>query len=157
MKNEIAMRPIGLIHNSRRGLEDDDWGNVTSEIILDESLPEESLEGIESFSHAEILFYFDQATATRDMPMSRHPRGNLNWPEVGIFAQRNKDRPNQIGLTIVRVIKRVGRSLFVEGLDAVDGTPALDIKPVMEEFLPRGLIRQPGWSHQLMKKYWNQG
>ncbi len=88
------------------------------------------------------------------MPMSRHPRGNKDWPEVGIFAQRNKDRPNHIGLTVVNVVKREGRSLFVQGLDAVNGTPVLDIKPVFTEFLPRGPIRQPGWSHELMKKYW---
>ena len=156
MKNEIVMRPIGLIHNSRRGLEDDDWRNVTSEIILDESFSEESLDGIETFSHAEILFYFDQAAQAGEMPMARHPRGNLKWPKVGIFAQRNKDRPNHIGLTIVRIVKREGRRLFVEGLDAVDGTPALDIKPVMEEFLPQGPVRQPAWSHELMKEYWNR-
>jgi tRNA-Thr(GGU) m(6)t(6)A37 methyltransferase TsaA len=156
MKNEIVMRPIGIIHNSRRNLEDDNWGNVTSEIVLDESLPEESLDGIESFSHAEILFYFDQVAEAGDMPKSRHPRGNLNWPKVGVFAQRNKDRPNHIGSTIVRVMKQEGRRLFVEGLDAVDGTPALDIKPVMKEFLPRSSIRQPQWSHELMKEYWNQ-
>jgi tRNA-Thr(GGU) m(6)t(6)A37 methyltransferase TsaA len=156
MKNEIVMRPIGIIHNSRRNLEDDNWGNVTSEIVLDESLPEESLDGIESFSHAEILFYFNQVEESGDMPKSRHPRGNLDWPKVGIFAQRNKDRPNHIGLTIVRVMKREGRRLFVKGLDAIDGTPVLDIKPVMKEFLPRSSIRQPRWSHELMKEYWNQ-
>ena len=87
--------------------------------------------------------------------MSRHPRENMDWPKVGLFAQRNKDRPNHIGSTIVRIIKREGRSLFVQGLDAVDGTPVLDIKPVMVEFLPREAVIQPEWSHELMKDYWD--
>lgn len=81
-------------------------------------------------------------------------RENPDWPAVGIFAQRGRLRPNRLGLTVVRILQRKERSLFVEGLDAVDGTPVLDIKPVMAEFLPRGLLRQPDWSHELMKEYW---
>jgi tRNA (adenine37-N6)-methyltransferase len=154
MKNKFVLYPIAHIYNSRNTLEDDDWGGIVSEIILEESLPEDCLDGIDSFSHAEILFYFDQVEGDKDLPLSRHPRGNLSWPKVGIFAQRNKDRPNHIGLTIVHLIKRVGRSLFVEGLDAVNGTPVLDIKPVMVEFLPHEPVRQPEWSHELMKEYW---
>ncbi len=153
---DVLLHPVAHIHSLRRTLDDDNWGGIVSEIILDGSLPAESLEGIETFSHVEILFYFDQVADAGDIPMARHPRGNRNWPKVGVFAQRNKDRPNHIGLTIVRIIKRDGRSLFVEGLDATDGTPVLDIKPVMVEFLPREPIRQPDWSHDLMKDYWNK-
>ncbi len=80
--------------------EDDHWGAIISEIVLEESLPEECLDGIEDFSHVEILFYFDQIRQRTRPSMSRHPRGNMDWPKVGIFAQRNKDRPNHIGLTI---------------------------------------------------------
>ena len=152
---EITLKPIGYVHNTRLGLADDNWGNILSEIKLEESLPEESLDGIETFSHAEILFYFDQVADEENIPMARHPRGNQDWPKVGIFAQRNKDRPNHLGLTIVSVVKREGRSLFVKGLDAVDGTPVLDIKPVFSEFLPRETIRQPEWSHELMQDYWS--
>ncbi len=151
---EITLKPIGSVRNTRLGLDDDNWGSVLSEIRLDESLPKESLDGLEDFSHAEIIFYFDQVAGEEDFPMSRHPRGNKDWPQVGIFAQRNKDRPNHLGLTIVRIVKREGRSLFVKGMDAVDGTPVLDIKPVFAEFLPREAIRQPEWSHELMKDYW---
>jgi tRNA-Thr(GGU) m(6)t(6)A37 methyltransferase TsaA len=156
MANEILMRPIAHIHNARTGLDDDNWGGMVSEITLDSSLPEEGLLGLEAFSHAEILYYFDRVGDATDIPMLRHPRGNPSWPKVGIFAQRNKDRPNHIGLTIVRIVRREGRSLFVEGLDAIDGTPVLDIKPVMEEFLPRGEVRQPQWSHELMQAYWSE-
>ena len=153
--DEIRISPIARIHNVRRTLEDDRWGGMISEITLNPALPEESLLGLESFSHAEILYYFDRVGAATEIPMLRHPRGNPAWPQVGVFAQRNKDRPNHIGLTIVRILRREGRSLFVEGLDAVDGTPVLDIKPVMDEFLPRGEIRQPQWAHELMQAYWS--
>lgn len=153
--NDMTLRPIGTVHNTRRALEDDRWGNILSEIRLDESLPAESLEGLEAFSHAEIIFFFDQAADQGDLPMSRYPRGDKAWPKVGIFAQRNKDRPNHLGLTIVTIVERTGRSLLVKGLDAVDGTPVLDIKPVFAEFLPREAIRQPVWSHELMRNYWS--
>lgn len=151
---EITCKPTGYVHNSRRDLDDDDWGNIISEIRLEEAFAPESLDGIETFSHAEIIFYFDQVPSEKDIPVSRHPRGNQDWPKVGIFAQRNKDRPNHLGLTIVNIVKREGRSLFVKGLDALDGTPVLDIKPVFAEFLPGAEIRQPKWSHELMKDYW---
>jgi tRNA-Thr(GGU) m(6)t(6)A37 methyltransferase TsaA len=154
--SEITLTPIAHIHNVRRNLDDDHWGNIVSEIRLDESLPQESLDGIETFSHAEIIFYFDQVADEENIPMSRHPRGKKDWSKVGIFAQRNKDRPNHLGLTIVSIVKREGRSLFVKGLDAVDGTPVFDIKPVFAEFLPREAIRQPQWSHELMKDYWDE-
>jgi tRNA-Thr(GGU) m(6)t(6)A37 methyltransferase TsaA len=156
MADEIRISFVARIHNGRHTLDDDNWGGMVSEIVLDPSLSEESLQGLEDFSHAEILYHFDRVGAATEMPMLRHPRGNPAWPQVGIFAQRNKDRPNHIGLTVVRILRRAGRSLFVEGLDAVDGTPVLDIKPVMEEFLPRGEIHQPAWTHELMQDYWSQ-
>jgi tRNA (Thr-GGU) A37 N-methylase len=78
----------------------------------------------------------------------------MNWPRVGIFAQRGKGRPNRLGATIVEVVSREGRVLTVAGLDAIDGTPVLDIKPVLAEFLPRKPVRQPAWSCELMRDYW---
>ncbi len=152
---DIVLHPIAYVSNSRFTLDDDNWGGVVSEITLDASLPADSLDGLDTFSHAEILFYFDQV-AEEKILMTRHPRGNKDWPKVGVFAQRNKDRPNHVGVTIVEIVKQEGRSLFVKNLDAVDGTPVLDIKPVMAEFLPREPIRQPDWSHELMQNYWNK-
>jgi tRNA (Thr-GGU) A37 N-methylase len=87
---------------------------------------------------------------------ARHPRNNPAWPQVGIFAQRGKNRPNRLGLTTVRILGVAGRELRVAELDALDGTPVLDIKRVLAEFLPRGPIRQPDWSHELMRDYWRQ-
>ncbi len=86
--------------------------------------------------------------------MMRHPRGNSDWPEVGIFAQRAKDRPNPIGLTVCRILAIEGGVLTVGGLDVIDGTPVLDIKPWVAEFGPKGPVHQPAWMTQLMGGYW---
>jgi tRNA-Thr(GGU) m(6)t(6)A37 methyltransferase TsaA len=150
----IPLHPIGIVKNARPAVEDDHWGGVVSAIELDSALSEDALLGIEDFSHAEIIFYFDRVETGNIETGARHPRGNPNWPKVGIFAQRGKDRPNRLGLTIVKIVKRTGTTLFVEGLDAVDGTPVLDIKPVMKEFLPRDEVRQPDWATELMENYW---
>lgn len=88
------------------------------------------------------------------MTGARHPRNNKEWPAVGIFAQRGKNRPNRLGSTICRIVRVEGSKLFVSELDAINGTPVLDIKPVMTEFLPRQEVHQPAWSHELMRQYW---
>jgi tRNA (Thr-GGU) A37 N-methylase len=85
---------------------------------------------------------------------ARHPRGNPAWPEVGIFAQRATDRPNRLGLCTCALVAVDGASIVVRGLDAIDGTPVLDVKPYLEEFAPRREVRQPPWSHELMRGYW---
>ena len=100
-----------------------------------------------------IVFHFNKADKSK-IVFEGHPRGNTNWPEVGIFAQRKKDRPNGIGLTIVELVKREGNTIWVKYLDAIDGTPVMDIKPVMKEFLATAEIKQPKWSSELMKNYW---
>lgn len=150
----IFLQPIGIIRNSRKAIRDDNWGGLVSEIIISEPLGEESLEGIEGFSHAEVIFYFHRVEDRKIITGSRHPRNNPLWPKVGILAQRGKNRPNRLGLAVVKVLKRQGNKLYVERLDAIDGTPVLDIKPVMKEFLPEGDIKQPEWSTEIMRNYW---
>jgi len=152
---EIILVPIARVHNTHSTTEDDNWSNLVSEIILEPSIPDESLDGIETFSHAEIIFHFHLVGESEIIAGARHPRENSAWPKVGIFAQRGRLRPNCLGLTVVRILKHEGRSLIVTDLDAVDDTPVLDIKPVMEEFMPHGPLHQPGWSHELMADYWN--
>ena len=152
--SSFEMTPIASVTNARATLADDHWGEVESELRLAETLPDECLDGLEAFSHLEILFVFDRVGPDAIVTGAEHPRENPAWPRVGIFAQRKKNRPNRIGLTTVQLLRREGRSLIVRGLDAVDGTPVLDIKPVMAEFLPRGELRQPAWSSELMAQYW---
>ena len=150
----IILSPIGTVKNIRQKVEDDRWGGITSVIELDSSFTEEALYQIDEFSHAEIIYYFHLVEDGKIETGARHPRNNKDWPKVGIFAQRGKNRPNRLGATIVKVIKREGKQLLVQGLDAIDGTPVLDIKPVMKEFLPREEIHQPEWTTELMKNYW---
>lgn len=150
---EIILKPIAIVKNSRTELSDDYWGNVISEIELVDNIPAHSFDGIEEFSHLEILFYFNQSDKSKII-FNGHPRGNKNYPSVGIFAQRKKDRPNSIGLTIVELLERNGNKLTVKNLDAINGTPVLDIKPVMKEFLPTTALKQPQWSSELMREYW---
>jgi tRNA (adenine37-N6)-methyltransferase len=151
---ELTMTPIGIVRAARQTPEDDDWGGTEAVIELADTYPEDSLAGLEAFSHAEVIFVFHQVDPARIVTGARHPRNNRAWPAVGIFAQRGKNRPNRLGLTTVRVLRVAGRTLHVAELDAIDGTPVLDIKPVMAEFLPRTPVSQPEWSTELMRDYW---
>jgi tRNA-Thr(GGU) m(6)t(6)A37 methyltransferase TsaA len=149
-----TVHPIGYVRSPRANLDDDAWGDVASMIELLPESSAESLLGLDQFSHVEVVFLFHRVSADSIEPTARHPRGNPSWPRVGIYAQRGKDRPNRLGTTIVRVVKCESRCLHVVGLDAIDGTPVLDLKPVMAEFLPREPVIQPSWATELMAKYW---
>ena len=154
LSSKIVLQPVAVVHNDRAAAEDDNWGEVISAIELADELPDAALDGLEAFSHIEVLFFFHGVDPAKIVTGARHPRNNPAWPPVGIFAQRGKNRPNRLGATIVRLLRREGRTLYVSGLDAVDGTPVLDIKPVMREFLPREPVDQPTWVSELMARYW---
>jgi len=150
----VKISSIGTVRSTRKEVADDHWLKEDSYIELNPDFTADSIEGLADFSHVEILFYMNQVDPQKIESTARHPRNNANWPKVGIFAQRGKNRPNQIGLTICEIAKVEGNRLFVRGLDAVDGSPVLDIKPWMKEFGPRGPVRQPRWSSELMREYW---
>lgn len=150
---DITLRPIATVKNSRSTPVDDHWAEIISVIELADNVPTEALNYIDDFSHLEIIYYFDRVK-NDDIVYSGRPRGNPNYPLVGILAQRKKDRPNKIGLCTVELLEHNGRTLTVKNLDATDGTPILDIKPVFKEFQPVGPFRQPGWVADLMKDYW---
>lgn len=152
-----TIEPIGFVKNSRTNVEDDYWGDVVSEIIISDKISESSLKGIDGFSHLEIIFYFHLADPSEISISATHPRNNKKFPSVGIFAQRRKARPNLIGSTIVKLISSVKNKLVVSGLDAVNGTPVIDIKPVLREFLPDDKIIQPEWTSEMLKNYWKPG
>lgn len=152
----IEVKPIGFVRNARQTPEDDGWGDIASEILLADDLGEEALHEIESFSHIEVIYCFHLVDERKIETGARHPRNNPAWPKVGILAQRGKNRPNRLGASIAKLLRREGRTLFVTGLDAIDGTPVLDIKPVMREFLPQEEIKQPAWATELMQNYWEK-
>ena len=148
------IEPIGFVRGGRTQAIDDDWDRETAVIELAARFGEEALYGLVDFSHAEVAFVFHRVPLDKVETGARHPRNRADWPLVGIFAQRGKNRPNRIGITICRIEKVDGTRLHVRGLDAIDGTPVIDIKPVMREFCPRGDIRQPEWASELMAGYW---
>jgi len=151
----IDLQPIGSVRSTRREARDDDWDGETSSIRLDESrFTEEALAGLDAFSHVEVVYFFDQVLPDRVEEGARRPRGNPDWPLVGIFAQRGKNRPNRLGVTVARMVGVDGLTVHVAGLDAIDGTPVLDIKPYLAEFGPRGPVSQPAWATELMQNYW---
>lgn len=150
---EIVARPIAFVRNERRAVIDDDWDDVVSTIELAEEVPSEALRGLEEFSHVEVAFFATRAEDVPPGPWHRRPRGNVQWPDVGIFAQRNKDRPNRLMLSIVAIDRVEERSLVVRGLDALDDTPVLDIKPVYSWSGPRGKLRVAPWSTELGEHY----
>src|SRR5580704_5824524 len=150
---DIILTRIATVANKRNTPTDDFWGDTISEIILLPHIPEEAFEGIEDFSHLEIIYFFDKADESK-IVFSGRPRGNPAWPETGIFCQRKKDRPNHLGLCTVELIGHAGRTIRVKFLDAINGTPVLDIKPVFKEFELKSEIKQPDWTIELMKDYW---
>lgn len=151
----VVSQPIGTVVGGRLEVADDDWGKESAVIRLDAaSFGPEALFGLDSFSHIEVVYHFDRVKVEKIETGARHPRGNKDWPLAGIFAQRGKNRPNRIGVSRCRVLKVEGLDVHVEGLDAVDGSPVLDIKPYMAEFGPRGETRQPDWSAEIMRAYY---
>jgi tRNA (adenine37-N6)-methyltransferase len=155
LMENIVLQSIGTVHSTRKKPADDNWDIEKAYIELDDSqFSPEALVGVCDFSHVEIIFHMDRVDPNTIERAGRHPRNNTNWPKVGIFAQRGRNRPNLIGTTICKVLKVEGTQLHVEGLDALDGTPVLDIKPWVTEFAPRGSVFQPKWISELMQKYW---
>lgn len=149
----IAVTPIAYVQSPRTEPTDDHWGEE-ARIELADDVDEHALDGIETFSHVEIVYHFHLVDPKSVEAAVRHPRDNPLWPKVGIFAQRGKNRPNRLGSCIARLVRREPRAILVAELDAIDGTPVLDIKPLMVEFLPREPVHQPPWSHELMRDYW---
>jgi tRNA-Thr(GGU) m(6)t(6)A37 methyltransferase TsaA len=152
---KIELQPIGYVRTTRADPTDDNWDAETATIELDANrFTPDALLSLEQFSHVEVIYWFHHEEAATPTLGARRPRGRADWPLVGIFAQRGKNRPNRIGLTICRVLKVDDLRVHVSGLDAIDGTPVLDLKPWMSGFAPRGAVREPAWAMELMAGYW---
>ncbi len=151
----IPLHPIAHVRGGRAEVEDDAWATVGSRIELDATrFGPDALKDLNDFSHLAVIFHFHAADPARLHTGARRPRNTPAWPEVGIFAQRGKDRPNHLGLSVCAIVKIEGTAIHVRGLDAVDGTPVLDLKPVMKGFEPRVEIREPAWATERMAGYW---
>jgi len=153
----IELRPIGHVRGGRTEPFNDDWDAVTATIELDSDwLDGDAVLGLDTFSHAVVLFQFHKTDPATVVTGARHPRNNPDLPLAGIFAQRGHFRPNLLGSTVCRVLGIEGPIVRVQGLDAIDGTPVLDIKPYMTAFAPREQIREPDWVDLVMGNYWKK-
>jgi tRNA (Thr-GGU) A37 N-methylase len=151
----FELTAIGHVRGGRDVPEDYDWEDVSAAIELDPNqFTAEALLGLDQFSHAEIVFVFNQVGPDDITYDTRRPRGRSDWPKVGIFAQRGRNRQNRIGVSVCRIARVSALTLHVQGLDAIDGTPVLDIKPVLTGFLPRGDVKEPDWAREIMERYW---
>ena len=152
MGEQIGLRAIGEVSSPVKERKDSGWGEVVSEVKLDAEYSG-ALSGLESFSHALIVTYLHQATFESSRHLKRRPQGREDMPEVGILSQRAKNRPNPIGVTAVEVVRVGDAVLVVKGLDAIDGTPVIDIKPYFPAYDRVESPCVPCWAERLMKGY----
>ncbi|MGI9102061.1 MAG: SAM-dependent methyltransferase [Terriglobales bacterium] len=155
MNDPIALTPVGVVRSPIREPRDEVFGGIVARIEIDASrFSPESLQGLTDFSHVEVFFVFHQLREEDIVYGQRHPRNRTDWPKLGIFAQRARHRPSRIGATVCRLVSVNGLTIAVEDLDAIEGTPVLDVKPYMALFGPRGEIREPAWARELATTYW---
>ena len=141
---EINLTPIGLVKNNIIEPKRDNWGTVVSEIIINEDL-KEGLSKIEEFSHIIVVFWMHKLSPSQRSVIKVHPKGNQNLPLVGVFATHSPARPNPIGITTAKVLEIHDNVIKVTGLDAMDGTPVLDIKPYIPDHYSASEIKTPDW------------
>ncbi|MFV0394270.1 MAG: tRNA (N6-threonylcarbamoyladenosine(37)-N6)-methyltransferase TrmO [Coprobacillaceae bacterium] len=144
--------PIGYVKNEIRRRKDEAWGKEISDIIIDIDL-QDGMHGLEDFSHAVIIYHLNQANFKKEDHLQRRPQNRKDMPKDGIFSQRAKNRPNQLGMTTVEICRITDNILTVKGLDAIDGTPILDIKPYYPQYDCKENVKVPSWVNTLMDNY----
>ena len=142
---------IGRVRSPVTEAVDMNWGKVVSEIVLEPKYAP-GLLGLKEFSHALILTHLHQAEWNPEKHLRRRPQERSDKPLTGIFAQRARHRPNRIGVTAVEIVEVTDDTLKVRALDAVDGTPVLDIKPYVPNYDRRDATI-PQWMTDMMKDY----
>ena len=146
MANEMSgmtLKAIGVVRNGIKQRPEQGWEEVVSDIIVDSSLTE-ALDGLEQFSHLIVLYWMHQAPSGPPS-VKVHPRGDLTLPLVGLFATRSPHRPNPVGESTVKLLERRSNILRVEGLDAIDGTLVIDIKPYIPGYDSAANVEVPQW------------
>jgi len=144
----VKLKPIGYVQRASKQ-EDVKDRSLVSKIVLRKGLTK-ALEGLEDFSHIFVVFYMHEIPRKETKILKVHPRGRMDLPLLGVFATRTAFRPNPIGLTLVELLERKSNVLVVKGLDALDGTPVLDIKP----YNSRDMVldaKVPEWHKKLQK------
>ena len=144
---DMSLKAIGTVRNKIKQAPGPsfDWWGIVSEIVVNTRLTE-ALDGLEEFSHIIVLYWMHQVAHSSELSLKVHPRGKAELPMVGLFATRSPNRPNPIGKATVRLLERQGNVLKVEGLDATDGTPVIDIKPYIPGYDSATDAKVPPWT-----------
>lgn len=145
---KINIVPIGMVKNSVTEPPENDWETVVSEIVIDKEY-EQALDRLEGFSHIIVLYWMSHITSARRSTLQVRPKRRKDLPLVGVFATRSPARPNPIGVTTAKVLEHHGNILKVAGLDALDGTPVLDIKPYIPGYDSPAEATTPAWMKKL--------
>ncbi len=149
----ITLTPIGVVRGGRTEIFEDHWGAVQARLILDPAeVDPDATVGLADYSHLQVVFSFHRESRVRRG--AAHPRGNPAWPKVGVLAGHSPVRPNHLGVSYCELLAVDGLELTVRGLDAIDGSPVLDIKPYTTGFQPAGPVREPRWAQELMRDYY---
>ena len=149
----VTFTPIGVVRNHVDKMSTGHWAEAASRIELNPDLAP-GLQGLADFSHVVVVFHLDRIPPfDAAQQLLRQPRGMEQLPPVGVFAQRTKFRPNPIGVTPVKLVSIKGNVLTVTGLDAMDGTPVLDVKPFIPEFDSVEKSKQADWVPEMLKGY----
>lgn len=142
---DVTVRPIGVVRNGRSEEPDEGWGGVVSRIVIRPEL-EDALLGLDGWSHIVVLFWPHLVPEeVRGSKHRLHPRDDPANPLQGVLATRAQIRFNPILSTAVRLLGVKGNVLRVGGLDALDGTPVLDVKPYIPHFDAVPDAKVPGW------------
>ena len=149
--NDVTLRVIGTVRNGRTTLEDRDWGEVESMITLKPEFAS-ALAGLEGYSHVLVVFFMHVDPLDEKPALLRRPREREDMPMVGVFAQRGRMRPNPIGVTPAEIVSVETGCVVVRGLDAISGTPVVDLKPYVP-VIDRRDARVPDWMDRLMEGY----
>lgn len=147
----ITMNPVGIIHTEAQDTPDTDWKKVISEIHVDEAFAA-GLQGLDDWSHIVVIFSMHETNFDSDKHLTNRPRSREDMPEVGVFAQRSRFTPNTIGITAVQLLEVKGTVIRVKGLDAIDSTPVLDIKPYAPIYDGVREALVPAWFIRLMQR-----
>ncbi|MFC5754765.1 SAM-dependent methyltransferase [Actinomadura rugatobispora] len=151
----VVLEAIGRVVGGRSEAFEDHWSGVQAVVRLDAGrFTPSAVAGLEDFSHLQVVFHFDRIDPATISTGPRHPRGDPAWPPVGVFAHRGPRRPNRLGVSCCRLLAIEGLDLHVAGLDALSGSPVLDVKPYLAEFAPRRPTAQPAWATELMSDYY---
>ncbi len=145
--SDMTFKPIGIVSNKMKEIPSKpgyDWQAVESRITINEDLAE-ALEGLDKYSHIIVIYWLHKAFI-RKYSLKVHPRGDKSLPLVGLFASRSPYRPNPVGKKTARLMKREGNTLLVRGLDAIDGTPVIDIKPFIPGYDSSDDATVPEWN-----------